>query len=396
MQRIDSLGQDPLQTVINATGIILHTGLGRASLAPEAIDAIAAASTQYAAVELDIPTGKRGRRSSIVQPLLTEMTGAQSATVVNNNAGALLVTLAAIAAGREVIVSRGELIEIGGSFRLPEVIAAGGAILREVGTTNRTRAEDFDRAVGDNTAAILSAHTSNYTITGFSESARLRDLVQIGRKRNLPVIYDIGSGLLAPAREYGLDLDEPDVRSALAAGADLVLFSGDKLLGGPQAGIIVGRSDLIDLIERHPLMRALRVDKITLAGLGATLQLHRDHERAVEAIPAFRMMTTTIEALETRAQRIVDSAQTLENLACNVRHVEFAVGGGSAPTQEKPSVAVMVTPRHISEQALATRLRLGEHPVIARVKDGAVWLDVRTIFPEQLALVVESLTAANG
>jgi len=289
-----------LRPVVNATGILLHTGLGRSTLADEAIAEMTAVARDYASVELDLTSGRRSRRSLAVESLLKELTGAEAALVVNNNAGATMLTLAALAATREVIVSRGQLIEIGGSYRLPEVMAASGAVLREVGSTNKTHLDDYARAIGEQTALLLLVHPSNFVVVGFTESVELPALVDLGRKHKLPVIHDIGSGALVDFNQFGFR-GEPMAKESIHAGADIVLFSGDKLLGGPQCGIIAGRKALVEKIERHPLARALRGDKITLAALAATLRLYRDPEKARLSVPILHLLTTSAENLKNRA-----------------------------------------------------------------------------------------------
>jgi L-seryl-tRNA(Ser) seleniumtransferase len=373
----------PLAGVINGTGIIIHTGLGRAPLADVAVAAAAEAARHYAPVELDLESGERGRRSAIVRHLLCELTGAESATVVNNNAAAVVLSLATIARGQSVIVSRGELVEIGGSFRLPDVMRAAGATLREVGTTNRTRRRDYETAIDDTTAALMKVHTSNYRIEGFTESVDTAELVEIAREHGLTVIDDIGSGLLRPEPSAAALADEPSATAAVAAGADLVLFSGDKLLGGPQSGIIVGRRHLIDALERHPLMRAVRVDKIILAALEATLQLHRDVE-SLGQLPVRTLMDQPCEVLEQRARRLAEALRGTPGLAdVQVRPSSAFMGGGSVPTQAIESVALVLQPADLPEHELARRLRTGTPAVIPRVQDGAVWIDLRTVMPAQ-------------
>lgn len=387
----------PLSSAINATGIILHTGLGRAPMADAVVEAIADVARHYAPVELVMSTGERGKRATLVRKLLCDITGSESATVVNNNTAALMIVLATIAKGRNVIVSRGELIEIGGSFRLPEVIHAGGAILREVGTTNKTRPADYERAIDDHAAAIIKIHTSNYRLEGFTEEATLEELVEIGRRYDLPVVHDIGSGVLVDAARYGLPGDEPDAAASIAAGVDLVLFSGDKLLGAPQAGVIVGRREWIERIEKNPMMRAVRVDKLTLAGLGATLQLHRDPEWARRHMPILKSVTTPMEELEERGRLLVERLQSTAGVK-SVRLCEAPayLGGGSVPGQEIPSVAIELRPASISDDELAARLRQGSPAVVPRVKAGAVWFDLRTVLPHQDDQLVRGVESALG
>jgi L-seryl-tRNA(Ser) seleniumtransferase len=371
----------PLAPVINATGIIIHTGLGRAPLARTAVDAMAAVAGGYAPVELDMETGRRGHRADVVRDLLCRLTGAESATVVNNNAAALLLVLSTLASNRSVIVSRGELIEIGGSFRLPDIITAGGALLREVGTTNRTRLGDYERAVDESTAAVLKVHPSNYRIQGFRQEVAIDQLVGLGSRHQVVVIHDIGSGALGPLDHLGLGSSEPAAITSVKAGADLVLFSGDKLLGGPQAGIIVGRRVLIETIQEQPMMRALRVDKITLAALGATLQLHLDKGRAVEHLPVFAMAAVPVDELRRRGARVVEQLASLGTLQATVEDSEAYLGGGSLPTEALPSCAVVLRSSRIGENELLDRLRRGQ--VVGRACSSAVYLDLRTVQPDQ-------------
>lgn len=376
-------GRPVLRPVINATGILLHTGLGRAPLAREAVQAIADVASGYANVEVDLETGERSKRVISVRKLLTQLTGAEDAIVTNNNAAATLITLTALAKDREVIVSRGELIEIGGSFRLPDVMSASGAVLREVGTTNKTRIGDYAAAIGESTAAFMRAHSSNFRIVGFTEEASLAELVALGRQHNLPVIDDIGSGALLDLGKYGVT-GEPIASDSIRAGADLVLFSGDKLLGGPQAGIIVGRKNLVDRISRHPLMRAVRVDKLTLAALGATLRLYGDPEIAERAVPLLSLLSTAIENLENRAQRLAPqiAASAAVERAEPIADVTF-LGGGSVPAQEIPTWCVAITPREMTVDQLAKSLRTGEPAVMGRVQKDRLLLDLRSVLPNQ-------------
>ncbi|MCP3695829.1 MAG: L-seryl-tRNA(Sec) selenium transferase, partial [Planctomycetaceae bacterium] len=322
-----------LRPVLNATGILLHTGLGRAPLAAEAIEAMGEIAAGYASVELDLASGQRSQRMQAVVPLLKELTGAESAAVVNNNAGATLLTLSAVAAEKEVIVSRGQLVEIGGSYRLPDVMQTSGARLKEIGTTNKTRLADYENAIGPETGALLQVHTSNYVIAGFSEATSLQDLVALGAKHQLPVIDDIGSGAMVDFQAFGIS-DEPTVAGSIDCGADLVLFSGDKLLGGPQCGIIVGKQHWIEKITKHPLMRALRVDKVTLAGLRATLQLYRDPDTACQRIPLLTLLSTPLANLQQRAERLAPQLAECGVIADVQVIADITyLGGGSVPTQ---------------------------------------------------------------
>jgi L-seryl-tRNA(Ser) seleniumtransferase len=382
--------QQPLRPVINATGILLHTGLGRAPLSDAAISAVDAIAGGYASVEIDLTSGERSQRVVAVESLLTRLTGAESAAVVNNNAGATVLTLAALAAGREVIVSRGQLIEIGGSYRLPEVMSASGAILREVGTTNKTRASDFAAAIGERTAAILRVHTSNYKVVGFVEEAPLADLIALGRRHNLPVVDDIGSGALIDLAPYGIS-GEPVAAQSIAAGADLVLFSGDKLLGGPQCGIIVGKRSYVERIVKHPLMRALRVDKLTLSALAATLEAYRDPQLAERSIPVLSLLATPLENLRNRAERLAPQISATGVASAEVIEDEAYVGGGSVPSQAIKTVCLALTSKSQTAAQLAAALRTGKPAVVGRIKDNRLLLDLRSVAPKFDMALVEAV-----
>lgn len=372
-----------LSSVINATGILLHTGLGRSPLSDQAVAALTDVAKHYAPVELDMASGKRNRRADVVRSLLCELTGSESATVVNNNAAATLLTLAAVAENKEVIVSRGELIEIGGSFRLPDVMEISRATLKEVGTTNRTRISDYAKAITPQTGAILKAHSSNYRIVGFTEDTGIKALVKLGNEHGIPVIDDIGSGALHDMHPYGLG-DEPVAKDSIDAGADLVLFSGDKLLGGPQAGIIVGKREWIERIETHPLYRAFRVDKLTFAALASTLQIHRDPQAVQQHIPLYIMLSLTMEQLHERAKQLTTQLENkLASADVQVIESEAFVGGGTTPAQAVPSVAVRITPKSGREQQWADQLRQTKPPVLVRIAEGGLWFDMRSIMPDQ-------------
>ena len=383
-----------LQPVVNATGVIIHTNLGRAPLAASAIARVTAVAQGYSTLEYDLRRGSRGRRDVHAESLLCRVTGAEAAVVVNNNAAATMIVLAALAGGREVLVSRGELVEIGGGFRVPDVMAQSGAVLREVGTTNKTRASDYAAAITDRTALILRVHPSNFRIEGFTERPSLTDLVTVGRKFGIPVAEDLGSGYLSPSVSDTIGrcqtLSEPAVSDTVAAGADACCFSGDKLLGGPQAGIIVGRKERIDRIRTHPLMRALRVDKMTYAALEATLTEYACG-RARETVPVQRMLSTTADAIRTRAAAVANainasggtwSAQVVDGVS--------AVGGGSAPGVELPTCLVAIARRGLTADAVEHDLRRLSPPVIARIENDRVLLDLRTVLPEQDELLVRS------
>ncbi len=384
--------QPSLRRVINATGIVLHTGLGRAPLCDAALEAIAEGTSGYCNLEYNLANGERGHRSEHAARELSELTGAEAATVVNNNAAATLLILKALAAGREVIVSRGELIEIGGSYRLPDIMAAGGAILREVGTTNRTRIADYEAAINERSAMLLRVHPSNYRVVGFSESVSFEELVELGRRKQLPVVDDLGSGVLIDLAQFGLP-HEPCVRDSIEAGADLACFSGDKLLGGPQCGVIVGRRDLIQRIEKDPLFRTYRVDKMTLLALIATLRLYADPDEAMKQIPTLAMLSASTDELATLANSIV---QQLESQLPGERFfvcsdVAYA-GGGSLPTEQLPTVVIQWRPSRMSADCAASALRESDTPVVARIRDEAVCFDMRTIREPDIDPLVTSIT----
>jgi L-seryl-tRNA(Ser) seleniumtransferase len=365
-----------LKAVINATGVVIHTNLGRAPLAESAIERVASLGRGYSNLEYDIERGTRGSRTVHAESLVTSITGADTALVVNNNAAAIMLILAGLASGREVIISRGELVEIGGGFRIPDVMRQSGAVLREVGTTNRTRLTDYLASVSTATAMLLRVHPSNFRIEGFTERPALADLVGLARQANIPIVEDIGSGCLTE------DLaGEPSVQASIAAGVDLVCFSGDKLLGGPQCGIIAGRAAMVDRLRTHPLMRALRADKITFAILEATLSEY-SAGRAASTIPVQRMLHLSAGAIETRAQALAEA------LAANGWRVALvtgssAVGGGSAPGLELPTVLVSIAKDGESADATERRLRSLDPPVIARIEHDRVVLDLRTVLPDQ-------------
>ncbi len=394
-QRLRRDLQPRLRSVINATGIVLHTNLGRAPIAEEAAQAAYEAARGYLNLELDLDTGKRSSRQNPIREWVRRLTGAESATVVNNNAAATVIALRALCQGKEVIVSRGQLIEIGGSFRIPEIMAVSGAILREVGTTNITRLGDYEKAITPNTAALLRVHTSNYRVSGFTESVGIEDLVALGKKHGLKVIDDIGSGALLDFNRFGFQA-EPVARECIAAGADLVLFSGDKLLGGPQAGILAGKAEWIGQIEKDPLMRAFRCDKMTLAALEATLRIYLNEEKALRAIPVLHLLSVPLEELRQRAEALAGRLRTLAGLesVASVEDVAY-VGGGSLPDQQMKTWVVEVKPRGMSDADFAQRLRVGTPAVMARLRDGKLVLDVRTIFPHQVDALVDAIRAAT-
>lgn len=382
-----------LRQVVNGTGIILHTGLGRAPLAKQAIAAVAEISQGYASVEIDLKSGGRGQRVKAVERLLCELTGAEAAVVVNNNAAATMLALSAMAAGKEVIVSRGQLIEIGGSYRLPDVMECSGAKLREVGTTNKTRPEDYANAIHEETGALLKVHPSNFEIVGFTRTVSTKEMVAIGREHGVPVIDDVGSGALVDFARFGL-MNEPVVAESIRDDADVVLFSGDKLIGGPQCGIIIGKSKWIKQILANPLMRAMRVDKMTLAALQATLMLYRDPEAVLTQVPILRMLSMPIENLKLRADKIATQiVASLFVASCDVVEGQSMLGGGSVPTQQIPTWCLAVTPAKVSVDSLADKLRNNQPAVMGRVQKDTLYLDLRTIDVSQDLAVAEAFEA---
>jgi L-seryl-tRNA(Ser) seleniumtransferase len=386
-----------LRRVINATGVIVHTNLGRAPLADAALERVHEVGRGYSNLEYDLAEGARGSRQDHVAEILRRLTGAEAALVVNNNAAAVLLALAALiepsnkvllSPKNEVIVSRGELIEIGDGFRIPDVLARSGARLREVGTTNRTRAADYEAAIGEQTAALLRVHKSNFRVVGFTEQPRVEELARVARRHDIPLVDDLGSGVLQapldPSNKVLLGDAEPSARESLAAGSDLVTFSGDKLLGGPQAGIVVGRADLVEQLRRHPLQRALRADKLTLAALEGTLALYLEPERAAREVPVLRMLREPVETVRARAERLAGA------VGGEVEETTARVGGGALPLAELPSFAVAI------EEELADRLRDGDPPVVGIVRDGRVLLDCRTLGDDELDEVAAAVAAARA
>ena len=377
---VDRLAVPSLVPVINATGVVLHTNLGRAPLAPTAIAALTRVAAGYSALEYDLDRGTRGSRHAICRDLLVELTGAPDAMVVNNAAGAVLLALSALVRGGEAIVSRGELVEIGGSFRIPDIMARSGARLVEVGTTNRTHPQDYERALTADSKLLLKVHRSNFQVTGFTTDVAVVELAELAHARGIACLYDLGSGLMMNLSRWGLS-GEPTVAEGIAAGADLVVFSGDKLLGGPQAGILVGTEAAIAACRADPLARTVRADKLTLAGLEATLALYRDPEKARREIPVLRMLTEDLEGVKRRGEAL------LKGVKGELIEGESEVGGGSFPGATLKTWLVS-----LPDATVATRLRANDPPIIARVADGRTLLDPRTIFPEQ----VETVRAALG
>ena len=395
--------------LINATGTILHTNLGRAPLCRDAIENVAKVSTSYSSLEYNVKQGKRGSRHDLVNDLIKELTGAEDAMVVNNNAAATMIVLAAIGRGKEVIVSRGELVEIGGSFRIPDIMMQSGAYLTEVGTSNKTKASDYEAAIITKeeaedidweeldrgmsrfeTGAIMKVHKSNYDIVGFTEEASLEELVSIGKKHDIPVIYDMGNGLMMDMSEYGIR--EPNVPASLAAGVDVMLFSGDKLLGGPQAGIIVGKKEYIKAMKQHPLARAMRVDKMTFAALEATLKKYKDPSLALRDIPILRMISESKDVMRARAEKLSDAIRIANaDMVCEIVEVEDQIGGGAAPMVRLPGVAVSVQDGGKSADTTERKLRKAEIPVIARINEDRLLLCVRTVNDDEIEMICEAL-----
>jgi L-seryl-tRNA(Ser) seleniumtransferase len=376
-----------LQPVINATGVVLHTNLGRAVLSPDAQRAMLAAAAGYTSLEYDLTRGERGRREDHLEPLLRQLSGAEAALVVNNNAAAVLLALTALARRREVVISRSQLIEIGGGFRIPDVLAQSGARLVEVGTTNRTHRRDFEAALGPRSALLLRAHTSNFKLVGFTTAPGLAEMVEIGRAAGVPVVDDLGSGALLDTREFGLG-HEPTVQESVQAGAALVMFSGDKLLGGPQAGVVVGERSFIDKMRKHPLARAVRADKVALAGLHATL-LHYARGEAVEHVPVWRMMALPEAEVRMRAERWAAELGAGEAIPSR-----STVGGGSLPEETLPTWVLALPAKHVD--SLAERLRGSTPPIVARIESGRLLLDPRTVLPEEDEALLAALRHAVG
>ena len=392
-QNCRELLQPSLRKVINATGTLLHTNLGRAPLSSQSLRAINDVAAGYSNLEFELDSGCRGERFSHVESLLTQLTGAEAALVVNNNSGAVLLALTALGKGREAVVSRGELVEIGGAFRIPEVMEAGGVILREVGSSNRTHLHDYQRAINENTAILLKVHTSNYRIVGFTKEVAARELCPLAQEKKLVLMEDLGSGLLLDLSGYGLER-EPTVPEVVKAGVDVITFSGDKLLGGPQAGLIVGRADLIKKIRKHPLARALRIDKLTLAALESTLRLYLQPEQALEKIPVLKMFSAAPEEQKQRCQSLYERLEA-EPLAAEIRLVEdiSRVGGGAMPLTELSDWAVEINPLVKRAADLAKQLRTFSPAVVTRVQNDRLLVNLRAVFDEEEALLSQILIA---
>jgi L-seryl-tRNA(Ser) seleniumtransferase len=385
----------PLRRVVNGTGIIVHTNLGRSILGDRTVAAIADAARHYCDVEIDLPLGERGHRDAILEPLLCAITGAEAATIVNNNAAAVMIALDTFARGGEVVVSRGELVEIGGSFRIPDVMEKSGAKLIEVGTTNRTYIADYERALSPETALLLKVHQSNYHIIGFTHETGLSELVQLGQKRGIPVMEDLGSGAFIDISRYGLD-SEPMPQASIKAGADIVTFSGDKLLGGPQAGIILGKSEYVKAIRKNPLMRAFRVDKLTLSALGMVFQTMLSSPAPEREIPTLGMMARSVDDISGLIENVRSELgeETCHSLGLAVIDGESQVGGGSCPGQAVPTKLLLVNPKGKSPDKLAAALRQGTPSVLGIIRDDSFCLDFRTVQADELHMIADALRKA--
>jgi L-seryl-tRNA(Ser) seleniumtransferase len=394
--RIEKLSSFSLKPVINATGVVIHTNLGRSVLSEEILENVKKAACGYSNLEYDLEKGERGKRYSHIQRLLNEITGAENSLVVNNNAAAVFVCLTALAKGKEVIVSRGELVEIGGSFRVPDVMASSGAILREVGTTNKTHLHDYERAINENTALLLKVHQSNFRTIGFTKQVEIDELAALGRKHNIPIMFDLGSGCLIDLKPYGVYI-EPTVHDIVKSGCDIVTFSGDKLLGGPQGGIIVGKAELIEKIAKNPLMRAVRIDKLTLSAFEAVLMHYLDEDKAKKEIPTLKMLLQDVNEIKARAKKI--AVKLHREIKENVADIEVIAdssqsGGGALPEIEFKTYVVAIKPKKLSVNKLEEQLRHGNPPIIARIKEDALIIDARTVRNTEIETVAKGIAEA--
>lgn len=394
--QMEKIGRPSLKRVVNATGVILHTNLGRAPLAEAALKSLSDVSLHYTNLEFDIEKGERGERYAHVEEDLCSLTGAESAVVVNNNAAAVLLVLNTIAEGKEVIVSRGELVEIGGSFRIPDVMRKSGARLVEVGTTNRTHIRDYESAITQETALILKVHRSNFDIIGFTAEVSFQDLAELGSRSGIPLMNDLGSGSLIDLSKFGMK-KEPTVQDAVKSGVDVVTFSGDKLLGGPQAGIIVGKKKIIDAVKKNPLTRALRVDKLTVAALEATLRIYRDELKALQEIPILNMMTKPLAELTKKGKKLVKGLRGIskDRFEITMRDGCSQVGGGALPLQEIPTKLVVVRPKYISVNQLERSMRMNQVPIVSRIERDEVVLDMRTLMDGDVETIIDFFKGAS-
>jgi L-seryl-tRNA(Ser) seleniumtransferase len=391
---MEKLSSYSLRPLINATGIVIHTNLGRSILSEKALENIKKVSGSFSNLEYDLKAGKRGKRYTHVIRVLKEVTGAEDAVIVNNNAAAVFLCLNTLSKGKEAIVSRGELVEIGGSFRMPEVMSASSAILREVGTTNKTHLHDYERAINDNTALIVKVHKSNFRVSGFVDEVSVEDLVSLGRRYQIPVMFDLGSGCLIDLKPFGIH-DEPVVRDIVNTGIDITTFSGDKLLGGPQGGIIVGRKEYIEKIQKNPLTRAMRIDKLTLAGFEATLMEYIEEEKAIENIPTLRMLLQKPEVIRERAKRIAKRLKReIKDVQITVMADTSRAGGGSLPELDFPTYVVAIRSDNVSVNEFEERLRNGNPPIISRIKEGSMIIDARTIRTQDLDDLIKGIRSA--
>ena len=386
-----------LRKTINATGIVVHTNLGRSLLANEAVESLVTIASRYSNLEYDLSIGKRGSRYSSVEDLICEISGAEAAMVVNNNAGAVLLCLETLARNKEVIVSRGELVEIGGSFRVPDVMVKSGGMLKEVGTTNRTHLGDYENDIGQQTGLLLKVHTSNYSVVGFTAEVSLRELVDLGADHRIPVMEDLGSGTFIDFSKYGL-LKEPTVQESVAAGADVITFSGDKLLGGPQAGIIVGKKEVVNRIKKNPITRALRIDKLTLTALESTLRLYRDEEKAVRMIPTLQMIMLPLKEVQKRAQHLAQALTGIGDKRMHIQLIERSskTGGGALPLIELPTLCVGIQIKDMSVNALEKAMRSNDPPIIGRIEDDLFVMDPRTIQEDELSIIETAFANLTG
>ncbi|MFQ5484330.1 MAG: L-seryl-tRNA(Sec) selenium transferase [Desulfobacterales bacterium] len=386
--KADHLTRPNLITTINATGVVIHTNLGRSPLSDDAVENLLTLSKKYSNLEFDLTKGLRGSRYSCIEEVLCEISGAEAAMAVNNNAGAVLLCLETIAKGKKVIVSRGELIEIGGSFRIPDIMAKSGGILKEVGTTNRTHITDYKNAIDDNTGLLLKVHTSNYRVVGFSASVTLKELVALGMTHHVPVMEDLGSGTFIDFSRYGM-IKEPTIQESVATGVDVVTFSGDKLLGGPQAGIILGKADVLQPLKKNPLTRALRIDKLTLAALESTLSAYRDETRAIETIPTLKMLTMSLEAIEIKAAALCHLLEDLKDPRLSIQLIGLSsrAGGGALPLLELPTKCIAVKIKDISANAIEKFMRKNSTPIIGRIEEDRFIIDPRTIQDDEIVII---------
>jgi len=381
-----------LMPIINATGVVVHTNLGRSLLCEDAVENLKCISSWYSNLEFNLSEGKRGSRYSAVEDIICEISGAEAAMVVNNNAGAVFLCLETIAKGKKVIVSRGELVEIGGSFRIPDVMEKSGVILREVGTTNRTHSHDYETAIETDTGLLLKVHKSNYSVVGFTTEVSLKELVSLGSKYYIPVMEDLGSGTFIDFSKYGL-IKEPTVQESVATGADVITFSGDKLLGGPQAGIIVGKKDFLDKIKKNPITRALRIDKLTLAALESTLRLYREEEKAIEAIPTLRLLTLPFDTIDKRAKKLGRILENIGDQRMSIKLINLSsrAGGGALPLLELPSKCIGVKVQGMSANTIERYMRRNTTPIIGRIEEDMFIMDLRTIKDEEFAIIETAL-----